>query len=209
MADKGVVQRGIRALILSNPSASVRDIVNQTGASVRTVRYVISKLRKEGLLPPARRANPAPEVIIQPSNSIEVKEIEVKSMEMTPELLKTMAFSDSLPDSIESEEETRKKMIIEVQKFAFAPNVNPETRMNAIQVWVKLKDIVRGKELGPGNPLTEEAAIERLVRIMQACGPTLVIKALDKAFERKISNAEETNRQENSSEGTSETSSTS
>jgi len=171
MGRKNTLNKAIRALLIANPAASNSEIVEQTGASPRTVQYIRANLRKTGILEPVRGQQTAPEgakvMVTEPT----IASILPQAADLTPEML--------------SDDAIREKLLHQVQLTAFDPKVSAQTRLDAAQVWVKLRDIAREKELGPGLPRTEEEIIDRLVRIMQGCGAKLVIKALDRAFQRK------------------------
>jgi hypothetical protein len=197
MAAKQSPTERVRAAILQNPSATVSSIENFTGASRRTVYYVLNKLRKEGLIPTSRRDPPATEEAKEPP--IVVAQI------IDDPTLKAMAVSETLEDDFGTEDEVRVKLLRVVQKMAFDPLLHADTRLNASQVWAKLKDIARSKDLGPGAPRTETEIIDRLVRIMQGVGPQLVIKAIDKAFQKGTSDEKAPDQQTPASPGATET----
>jgi len=82
---------------------------------------------------------------------------------------------DDLAD--EDDDLTRKRMLKQVKRFAFDPSLHPDTRMSASQLWAKLLDMARTKDLGPGKPLTLAAAIERCTDFLNACGPHVYVPA--------------------------------
>lgn len=100
--------------------------------------------------------------------------------------LRTLADpSTTLTDLDLDDEETRKRLLREVKRLAFSPATNPDTRLSATQVWLKLKDMAKSRDLGPGKPLTRAAAIERLVSLLRTVGPDISIAAMYKAFNVK------------------------
>lgn len=157
-----------------------------TGTSRRTVSYVRKQMMKEGLLPKGRRVTNLPKI---PESVKEILPSEtsptISGLLIDGEKLRELAKSENFEDEIADDEDTQKKLLKEIRKIALGVGMHPDTRLSAIQVWAKLKDIAKSKEIGPGNPKTEEEVILRLVRLMQAVGPKLVIKALEAAFERK------------------------
>jgi hypothetical protein len=183
MAAKQSPTERVRAAILQNPSATVSSIENFTGASRRTVYYVLNKLRKEGLIPSSRKDKPATEEAKEPTV--------VTSQIIDDPTLQAMANSENFDEDFGTEDEVRAKLLRVVQKMAFDPLLHPDTRLSASQVWAKLKDIARSKDLGPGPPRTEDEIIDRLVRLMQGVGPGLVIKALDQAFAQRKDTSDE------------------
>jgi DNA-binding Lrp family transcriptional regulator len=185
MGRSNILNKAIRAYLLADSAASIDEIVEKTGASKRTVQYIRAELRKSGLLEPSRRE----------SIPLEVTNIE--------ETIVNLPNPDFISPEMLSDDEIRNKLLRQVQMTAFDPKVSAQTRLDAAQVWVKLRDISREKELGPGNPLTEEDVVDRLIRIMKACGPGPVIKALERAFKMKGSTNVEIKSSE-TVEGTSE-----
>jgi hypothetical protein len=80
------------------------------------------------------------------------------------------------------DEQVRKRILTALRTIAFAPGMNYETAMNAMSLWVKLKDQASTKELGSGAPVTYAIAKERLCALMKACGFELVFECFQELF---------------------------
>jgi transposase-like protein len=186
-----------RAEYLRHPDASISEVAKATNVALRTVARAREQLVKEGLLAPGRNATP-----LTPADAItmavdakaeadaftEPKPRPAASRGSKPgETIDGEAFRqmnemlDELAD--EDDETTRKRMLRQVKKFAFDPNLHPDTRMSASQLWAKLLDMQRSKDLGPGKPLTFDAAVLRATEFLQACGAKVAVPAFYKAFD--------------------------
>ena len=183
----------IEAIFRDNPHASVEMIRKLTGASPRNIYYVKSALRRQGKLSPGRRS-PAPKTL----------NISVSQPILDDDTLRAMAMNPNLAEDYGTEVEIQTKLLREVQKIAFDTTLSPDTRLSASQIWVKLKDIARSKDLGPGPPRSEEEIVERLIRIMQGVGPQLVVKSLERAFKKGPVDEKPSNKQETSPPGASD-----
>jgi hypothetical protein len=174
-------------------------MVDMSGYSKPTVVRVKNSLRQKGLLDEAKARNSA-------KSFKREHNLDDSSQLTDAKQLLELANSDILDFGLDSEEDTRKKLLKQVQLLALDPGVHPDTRLSATQVWVKLKDIARAKDLGPGLPRSREEIIDRLIRIMQAVGANLSITALEAAFKKENSDAEAQNVEIPTSPGASETS---
>lgn len=191
-----------------HPDASINMVANALKINERTVARARKKLVAEGILQPGRNAPlqlVKPEVdhmiespVLQPPEPLKIAgrvvppktPMKAGDTLLDHEAMKTLA---GMVDQLAQEEDddiTRKKMLIEIKRIFFDPKLHPDTRMSASQVWIKLKDMSRSRELGPGKPMIEDVAIQRMVDLMRAFGATLTIKALYRAF-----NLEEPNEQ--------------
>jgi len=152
-------------------SRARRDLVSKGLISPLTVRKYVKRTPPPLKLPTYQEEN---EVVGAPSEGVLVK----PSSLSTPDITKILDIDiDNIPD-----EETRKKMLREVRTLAFGVNTNSDTKLSAIQLWVKIKDSTQAKELGPGPPMTKEAAVTRLSDLMTACGLEIVTLAYMKSF---------------------------
>lgn len=188
-----------RAEYLRHPDASISDVARATGVAVRTVARARETLVKEGLLAPGRNnaASAADAVALtmaaqglssvpgetessdvpgEPREAVVAPKgtIDGEAFRQMNELL------DQLAD--EDDDATRKRMLRQVKRFAFDPNLHPDTRMSASQLWAKLLDMQRSKDLGPGVPLTLGAAIVRATDFCRAAGPKVMVPAFYAAF---------------------------
>jgi len=198
-----------RAEYLHHPDASIAEVAKATGVAVRTVARARETLVKEGLLAPGRNATTsaadaaalaltartmgtAPPKALQelqegpqddPGSTIRPKQGPTAPRQGTIDgeaLRKMSEMLDQLAD--EDDDITRKRMLRQVKRFAFDPNLHPDTRMSASQLWAKLLDMQRAKDLGPGVPLTIVNAVERVTDFDKACGVKIAVSALFRAF---------------------------
>jgi hypothetical protein len=94
-----------------------------------------------------------------------------------------MADMIALTDGPEMDDgEVRRRLLKQCLSFAFNPELHPDTCMSASQMWAKLKEQTKARDLGPGNPLTLEAAVERHRDIDAACGPEITALGCAAAF---------------------------
>lgn len=185
-----------RAEYLRHPDSSIADVAKATNVALRTVARARETLVKEGLLTPGRNATAsgadaaamtmaaqavmeaAPEVapeVAAARGSKQGHTIDGEALRKMNELLDEMADED--------DEVTRKRMLRQMKKFAFDPELHPDTRMSASQLWAKLLDMARAKDLGPGIPVTLEAAIIRCTDFLRACGAKVAVPAFYAAFD--------------------------
>jgi transposase-like protein len=161
-------EKKIREILTQEKGLSVTDIVHKYGIPRRSIYYVRRKLQQEGTLDKDGRFVPLSEDT--PPETVTIKTIE------------ELSSVEHLPEEIENDDKIRRKLMSQVLKFANDPLLSSESRLNATQVWVKLKDIVRQKDLGPGPPKTKDEALERLAKLMKGVGPKISILALEVAF---------------------------
>lgn len=190
-----------------HPEASINDVAKALKINQRTAARARKKLVEAGVLLAGRRASqdlpippkgvgtvdtPAPEL---PSTLPETKKGKKEGARVNETLLDAQALKQ-INDTIESfanendDDLTRHRMLVEIKRIFFDTRLHPDTRMSASQIWIKLKDMMRAKELGPGKPMTAELAVDRMVDVMLALGSTLTIKALYKAFHLEESNGQ-------------------
>lgn len=185
--------------IRANPSANNVEVARELSISKRTVAYARAQLRASGELPAGRRTAPnAPDemlaslapVIAQVTPAAEALDGPPTpgvppSIELPPPIppsaLPTLP-DDGEVDADEDENSIRRRIIAVARGFALNPELHPDTRLSASQVYMKLKDALKAKELGPGKPLTKEQAISRLSSLLRATGPDLALEALTRAF---------------------------
>jgi hypothetical protein len=201
-----------RAEYLRHPDASISEVAQATGVCLRTVARARAALVKEGLLPPGRNstvsgadaaalavaareaqaepeatgdgdappdepAQPDPEEPPRPSPTKGTRTAQTIDGEA---LRKLNEMLDEVAD--EDDEVTRKRMLRQTKRFAFDPTLHTDTRMTASQLWAKLLDMARAKDLGPGRPLTEADATARARDLDRACGVKVAVAALFAAF---------------------------
>lgn len=192
------------AWFLQHPNASITDAAMALpGISERTCAQARSNLAGKGLMTPGRnrleqsgrdpKVTPDPDEQGPPSPTDAPNEGPTVPGSATALPDGTLlddagmrALADPntgfLADLDLDDEETRKKLLREVKRIAFDPNAHPDTRLSATQVWLKLKDMAKTRELGPGVPLTHAAATGRLKDLHMAVGLEMALEALLLAF---------------------------
>lgn len=184
------IQQVLRALMLADPHLSNVEIQRQTGASTRTVTYARASLRREGLLPDSRKSTQNPENL--PTETL------------SPEDLKRLEKAENIDDELGDDDQIRLKIVRSVQRMALNPKLAPDTRLSASQIWVKLKDVSKEEELGPGAPRTEAEVIDRLLRIFEAVGHRTVLKALEMFTKKELLDENSENQQTPAASGASQ-----
>lgn len=183
---QGWQRQAARNYLIKNPDASIAEAAKATNMGERTIARARKQLVDEGVLPGGRNAEPAPEA---PSSSVEpvAPAAPTKAGKSGNALLDAQAMKelDEMLNAVEEDEddaESQKKMLRQVKRMAFDLRLHPDTRMSAMQMWGKLRDMTAARTLGPGKPLNEEAAIDRLVLLFEAVGADIAVKAMYKAF---------------------------
>jgi len=182
---QGWQREAARNYLIKNQDASIAEAAKATNMGVRTIARARKQLVDEGVLPGGRNSAPAPE---SPSSSDEPevaaaptkagKQNNLLDAKALDELSKMLDTIDENEDDIESQ----KLMLRQVKRMAFDLRLHPDTRMSAMTLWNKLRDMTATRSLGPGKPLTEADAMERLVMLAKAVGAELWVKATYKAF---------------------------
>jgi hypothetical protein len=184
----------VRAYYLQHPDATISQAAKAIGVSQRTAAQVRTELVAKGHLQPGRNAKPRntqfhdmplPPDMLPPEPGAAPSPPTGGDTLLTDEVLRSMAGKpDSLLDDLDTldDEETRKKLLREVKRIAFAPDSHPDVRLSATQVWLKLKDMAKSRELGPGKPLTRAAAISRLKDLHLAVTAEIALAACIEAF---------------------------
>lgn len=174
-----------------NPTASIKQVSKALGISESTVARARAMLVEKGELASGRSGSagtpapaepdaeaPAPDAPPPPKSAGAAGKV------LDAQALQQLAAMTSMlnGDDDEDDEEVRKRLIRGVKRIAFDITLHPDTRMTASQVWIKLKDMARAKELGPGKPLTIEDAKLRLRDLHTACGLDLSLEGLFAAY---------------------------
>lgn len=179
----------VRAYFLQHPEASISQAARDMQVSTRTAAQVRSELAAKGLVPAGRNRKVDKRVapVLPPAFAVEVPPTQSDGGHLLDDkAIRAMADpSMDLADLDLDDEETRKKLLREVKRIAFSPESHPDVRLSATQVWLKLKDMAKSRELGPGKPLTRAAAIARLVDLLKMTGPEIAIQAMYEAFNVK------------------------
>lgn len=177
---KGETMAAAKAFFLQFPEATIKEAHRRlVGVSERTIAQARSELATDGLLKPGRnlgRRKPAREPVPVPEPSVPVGTPPSEAprdpdrLLSDEELMRAADPNVSLADEIDDldDEETRKRLLREIKRLAFDPNTHDDTKLSATQVWLKLKDMAKAKDLGPGRPLTRAVALERLTSLHRA-----------------------------------------
>ena len=167
--------------------------------SLGRVSHVRAEMVKEGLALPLAKVSPMRSHILSyftPPIKDGEPEIDIQKELTDGKEMQELAISDpsklDIDDIDITDDQMQKKLLKQVQLMAFDPSLHPDTRLNAINIYAKVKDIARAKDLGPGPPRSQDEIIERLVRILRGVGPTLSIKAVHYAFPSEKTNESET-----------------
>lgn len=194
--------------------------------STRLIALARVELIKEGVLPPARKTEPEPSPLAVPrkkakrpptvpaprASSSTEEDVASPSVTPPPSMLDHDAMT-AMADMIDElddldDEDVHKRLLRQCLTFAFNPKLHPDTRMSASQMWAKLRDQAKTKDLGPGIPLTFEAAVERMRDLMVAAGTQITLAAVHAAFKVEPENGTQTNEQAPPPVGTTEAPST-
>lgn len=179
-----------RAYILAHPDESKAQQAANAEVSQSLIASARADLVREGLILPSRKT---PEVEDAPKSEAEPEKLPIlptpkksKSDKQVAELLDDDAMRTlaAMMDEIDDlgDEDVLKRLQKQCLSFAFNPRLHPDTRMSASQMWAKLKDQAKTKDLGPGTPLNFEEATGRLRDLMEACGPEITLAAVNAAF---------------------------
>lgn len=189
-----------RAYILANPTMTKSQIVLLTGLSDSTIARARRDLVTEGLLQASRNApvqEPTPDTIAgQPEEAAEntpapettVKR-PVKGGTSILDHAAMMQLAEMIDTAVESGDDAyiQKMLIKQCLVFALRTDLHPDTRMTASQMWGKLRDMARAKDLGPGKPKTRADAVLRTRDMLIAVGPEITVEAVRLAFDVKES----------------------
>lgn len=182
----------VKEFILQHPSAKDFEVLEAKKCSRRTIAYARAELVAAGLIPAPRRAHvkkapsPVPAESPTPTDpSPPAGGADYSNQIVTPETLGMLAAPETPIDDFESDPETQKRMLREAKRMAFDIKLHADTRMSAMQLWVKLKDLASARDRGPGVPLTKSSALARLMELHKACGIELVIESIETLWGNK------------------------
>ncbi len=190
-----------RNYILAHPADSKAQAALGTGLSESTIARARRELVAEGVLPKSRGAygDKAPPPMLPPDDR-------------TPETAPTpptivagkrgdalldhdamLTLSQMIDEAVDAgdDEAIHKRLIKQSLMFAFRPDLHPDTRMSASQMWGKLKDMAKAKDLGPGRPMNRADAVRRTADVLVAVGPEITVEAVHLAFEVKDGQAQD------------------
>ena len=183
----------IRAYILATPAATVKQISEANAVSMTWAHRIRRQMQMEGTIPLIRvrrpKVLPPPPPDFSPGTHAPEGAIPKKIGGMLDGAALRFMASDAVPASeLADEAATRDALLLQVQRLALDPSLPADLRLSATQVWVKVKDIARAKDLGPGKPLTPEDAVIRLVRLLRAVGPKIALQAFENVFGKEPTN---------------------
>ncbi len=176
-----------RDYILAHPDESKEEQTLGAKVSVSMIALARASLIKDGLLKPSRRGRP-PALAARPEPPSEgaPPEQPTKPAKMLDDAaMRAIADMAALDDDSIDDAEVHKRLLKQCIRFAFSPDLHPDTRMSASTMWAKLKDLQKARDLGPGRPMTYEDAVTRLCDLMRACGPEITLAAVNTAFDVK------------------------
>jgi len=186
----------IKEKMIAMPHLPNEAFMSEFGVSRRLVSYIRSELVKSNKIPGGRRSSlPAElaEALMDIDSPPEVAgSSDARSPLTTPPALPTtsselISIANDFTD--EDDEDTRKKLLKKVREIALDPSMHPDTVLSAAQAYIKLKDAVRARSLGPGKPMNREGAIARLTSLLTAVGPNIALAAFEAAFKGLITHA--------------------
>lgn len=176
----------IKARIMADPSIKNKDLATEYSCSLRTIASLRAEMVEAGTLQGGRRvALPTKiadvlkldegELSVNPTSS---SERPTAAPLLTPADL--LALSSEAEDS--DDEYTRKLLLAKVKAIALDPDTHNDTAISAAQAFIKLKDAVKAKALGPGKPLSREGAVARLTNLLTAVGAAIAVAAFERAY---------------------------
>lgn len=177
-----------RAYVLAHPDESKAEQAIGADVSERLIAIARADLVKRGLLVPSRKVGNIEHTLPRsPSKRSSAVEMDapaaggdllnhsaMTSLAATAETIEELDFAD--------DEAVQKRLLRQCISFALNPKLHPDTRMSASQMWAKIRDIAKGRQIGPGAPLTFEDATARLRDLNIATGPSIAIAAIRAAF---------------------------
>ena len=183
MKTKSRERLAAEAAIIKDPALPDRYFMETYKLSKASIANIRKDLRARGVIPGSRRTSGGVEAILTDPRMTAETVLPQESAPLPPITsteLATLGLDTELTD--ENDEATRKMLLSRCRSIALDPDTHPDTVLTASQVYIKLKDAVRAKSLGPGKPVTHEDAVARLGRLMSAVGPEIVSEAITSAF---------------------------
>lgn len=174
----------VKAHLLADPSAPTEKIIKATGCSPALVTIARKELRDSGFHTRAHGDHKTPTVTPTPAD------LRIEGASEEPIIPIPLAGTSDLMDLLDQKHdadggeytiEKQRKWLRQVQRDEQHPI---QIRMAALQMYNKLnvEDVNERDALGPGAPLTDKERINRIALLMKSCGPKLVLKAYEEAF---------------------------
>jgi transposase-like protein len=188
-----MMMKRVKAHIMGFPDQSKAETAVALGISESSVARARKELIEEGKLQPSRKAPPreqtaptveTPAESAEPAPPAKVKKKDAGTMLDHAAMMTLADMADVETDKID-DDEIQKRLLKQAARFAFDPRLHPDTRMSASQMWSKLRDQAKAKNLGPGAPKTFADGVRRLADLHVACGVDMVMAAIQLAFNVK------------------------
>ena len=175
----------IKVRLMANPETPNKELAAEFKCSIRTVAYLRNELVESGAIIGGRRVALPKKIVTElldegepPLVSVPTSSSErLPAAPLTPSDLLALSSNDD-----DDDEATRKMLLAKVRAIALDPDTHNDTAISAAQAFIKLKDAVRAKTLGPGKPVTRENAVERLTNLLTAVGPAIAMTAFERAY---------------------------
>ena len=165
--------------ILAHPDESKKQQASALGVSTMTVARARRDLVLEGKLPASRKAKEPPKPPVEgESTPPPIKSDALKDQRAMETLSRMLDEMENLDDA-----EVHKRLLKQCIRFAFDPNLHADTRMSASQMWSKLKDQQKAKDIGPSAQMQFDDAVIRLSDLMRATGAKITLAAVNMAFD--------------------------
>lgn len=172
--------------ILAHPDESKTQQAIAIGCSESYIGLARKALIAEGKLAPSRKQYTghvrriAPQPAPPPGGYTAADAATTLPTKDSAAMAAMAAAADALSDDEMMDDEViYKKFLRQCISFAMNPELHPDTRMSAQQMWLKFRDNSRVKDLGPGAPMTFEDGTVRLMDMHEACGPEMVLAAIE------------------------------
>jgi len=187
---KPSVKAMAKAFIIANPLATNAQIIKATGCSPSIPSMARNELRAAGFHVRAAYDQTTPGIPGTPGqfmgslpqappHEASAPEPEKVPMRGTAEIM-DLLDEEATKHVGEMTLEWQRKFLTQVSRDKNEP---VQLRMAAMAAYNKLAESTSERDaLGPGKPLTDKDRITRLSLLMKACGPTLVLKAYEEAF---------------------------
>lgn len=179
MAQTDALRTQVREYIIAHPEAKNADVMEATGCSMRTVSNVRALLRAEGAIPAAGdKRHAAPRV--DPTQVI--GDAGVGTFDPITGVDLTRAVGASLGEDVGADGTVEIDKLKKVLWRVVRTNRDDRIVVAAAGTLARIKQEESARPLGPGPPMTEDDAVERLVLLYRPVGLKIVFAALVKAF---------------------------